>query len=84
MNRSRDKHFTAEKTCHPQAADHGWAVVYDATPGGRDNGDGTRSFALRFPILLLADYVDDPEEVAMSVAKALNEAKAREDQEAAS
>lgn len=73
------EYFTAETTAHPSAADHRWAVVYDATPGGRDNGDGSRSYALRFPVLLLTDYVDEPEAVAKSVAKALNEAKAREE-----
>jgi hypothetical protein len=74
-----NQHFTAETTAHPKAADHRWAIVYDATPGGRDNGDGTRSYSLRFPILLLTDYVHDPEIVAKSVAKALNEARMRED-----
>ena len=74
-----NQHFTVETTAHPQAADHCLAIVYDATPGGRDNGDGTRSYSLRFPILLLTDYVHDQESVAKSVAKALNEARMRED-----
>ena len=78
-----DKHFTAEKTSHPLAAEHRWAIVYDKTPGGRDNGDGTRSFSMRFPVLLLTDYVDNPEEVAKDVAKALNEALAKEKSAAA-
>lgn len=71
--------FSAERTAHPNAAEDPWAIVYDPTPGGRDNGDGTRSFSLRFPILLLTDYVVEPEKVAADVADALNAARARED-----
>lgn len=73
---TEEKHFTAERTSHPQAADHGWAVTYNATPGGRDNGDGSRSYSMIFPVLVLTDYVAEPEAVAKSVAKALNDAKA--------
>lgn len=71
-------HYTAERTAHPNAAEHRWAVIFDRTPGGRVNADGTRSYSLRFPVLLLTDYVDNPEEVAKDVAAALNEAFARE------
>ena len=78
------QHFSAERTSHPQAADHGWAVVYDATPGGRDLGDGKRAYSMRFPILVLTDYVDEPEKVAKSIADALNIARAAEDAAAAS
>lgn len=76
---SKPQHFTAETTAHPQAADHRWAVIYDGTPSGRVHDDGTRSYSMRFPVLLLSEYVAEPEAVAKSVAKALNEAKARED-----
>lgn len=71
--------FSAERTAHPKAAEHRWAVIYDPTPGGKLNEDGSRSFALRFPVLLLTDYVAEPEKVAKSVASALNEARLRED-----
>lgn len=71
--------YAAERTGHPNAAEDPWAIIYDPTPGGRDNGDGTRSFSQRFPILLLTDYVAEPEKVAGAVADALNEAQARED-----
>jgi hypothetical protein len=42
-------HWTAEQTAHPDAKADRWAIIYDPTPGGRDNGDGTRSYGLRFP-----------------------------------
>ena len=76
-------YFVAERTAHPKRAEHGWCIVHDPTPGGRQNPDGTRSFSLRFPVLLLTDYVENPEEVAKSVADALNEARALEDAEKA-
>jgi hypothetical protein len=66
------KTWTAEQTAHPHAKADRWALIYDATPGGRDNGDGTRSYALRFPALLLSDLVNDPENVAKEVAAELN------------
>ncbi|SDX96265.1 hypothetical protein [Roseicitreum antarcticum] len=72
------QHYEAERTAHPKAAQHRWAIIHDPTPGGRQNEDGSRNFSLRFPVLLLTDYVDDPETVAISVAKALNEAFERE------
>lgn len=65
--------FTAEQTANCKAAKHGWAIVVDPTPGGRDNGDGTRFFSLRFPALLLSEWVGDPEGAAHEVAAALNE-----------
>ena len=74
-------YFTAERTAHPNAAEHRWAIVYDPTPGGRKNADGTRSFAMRFPAFLLTDYVSDPEAVAKSAVDALNRARALEDAE---
>lgn len=75
----KPQYFSAEKTAHPKAAEHRWSIVYDATPGGRVNEDGTRSFAMRFPIILLTDFVGEPELVAKSVARALNEARWTED-----
>ena len=74
------QYFSAERTAHPKAAEHRWAIVYDATPGGKPMEGGGRSFSLRFPVLLLTDYVDEPEKVATSFAAALNEARRREDE----
>jgi len=74
------QYYTAGQTSHPGAADHGWAIIYDATPGGKDNGDGTRSFSMIFPVLLVSDYTAEPEEFAKIVAETLNAARASEDE----
>jgi len=68
-------HWTAEQTAHPDAKADRWAIIYDPTPGGRDNGDGTRSYGLRFPALLISDWVSDPEQVARQIAEKLNRAE---------
>ena len=70
------KHFKAGKTASPQAADHKWAIIYDPTPGGRKNDDGTTSYGMRFPALILSEYLDEPEKVAHEVAEILNNAEA--------
>ncbi|MDO5658325.1 MAG: hypothetical protein Q4G36_08385 [Paracoccus sp. (in: a-proteobacteria)] len=74
---SDKKHWTAERTAHPSAADHKWAIIYDPTPGGRDNGDGTRSYSMRFPALLVSDLVDEPKKAALEIADMLNRAEAQ-------
>ncbi|MEO1797727.1 MAG: hypothetical protein AAFR53_12045 [Pseudomonadota bacterium] len=68
--------WKAEKTNSPQAATHRWALVYDPSPGGRDNADGTRSFSMRFPALLLYEGLTDPEKAAHELAEMLNQAEA--------
>lgn len=68
--------WTAERSAHPNATADGWAVVYNPTPGGRDNGDGTRSYSMRFPALLICDMVSAPEKVAREVADLLNASEA--------
>lgn len=68
--------WTAEQTSHPDAKADRWALVYDPTPGGKDNGDGTRTYSMRFPALLLADLVAEPEKTAREIAEMLNEAEA--------
>lgn len=66
------EHWTAEQTAHPHAKNDRWAIIYDPTPGGRDNGDGTRSYSLRFPALLISDLVSEPEKAAQEMAELLN------------
>lgn len=73
---TEEKHWSAEKTASPQAADHGWAIYYDPTPGGRDNGDGTKTYSMSFPALLLWEGLKDPEKVAHEIAEKLNLAEA--------
>ena len=70
--------WTAEQTAHPNAAEHGWAIIYDPTPGGVDKGNGKRSYSMRWPCLLLSDYVDEPEDAAKQIAAALNRAELEE------
>lgn len=48
------------------------ALHYDPTPGGRRNDDGTTSYSLVFPALLLTDIVSDQENVAQKIADELN------------
>lgn len=68
------QHWTAEQTAHPDAKADRWAIVYNPTPVGRDNGDGTRSYSMRFPALLISDLVSDPEAAARDIAGELNAA----------
>lgn len=67
--------WTAEQTAHPDAKGERWAIVYDPTPGGRDNGDGTRTYSLRFPALLISDCVAEPGKTAHEIAEILNRAE---------
>lgn len=48
------------------------ALCYDPTPGGKKNDDGTTTFSLVFPALLLTEIVSDQEKVALSIATELN------------
>lgn len=73
----KPQYFNAEKTSHPSAAEHRWAIVYDPTPAGLVKENGLRSFSMRFPVLLLTDYIEEPEKVAAEIALALNEARWR-------
>ncbi|MAB70291.1 MAG: hypothetical protein CMH91_15330 [Oceanicaulis sp.] len=72
MSETVKTHWTAEQTADPDAENDRWAIYYDPTPGGRDNGDGTRSFSLRFPALLISRLVADPETAAREIAEKLN------------
>ena len=72
MTSERKQHWTAERTAHPDARAGGWALVYDPTPGGRKNEDGSTSYSLRFPALLISDCVSEPEMAAREIATALN------------
>lgn len=61
-------YWTAERTAHKGATADGWAIIHDPTPGGKQNEDGSTSYSLRFPALLVCDIVKDPEEVAKELA----------------
>lgn len=51
-----------------------WGLRYDPTPGGRKNADGSTSYSLAIPALLLTENVGDLEDAAVRIAGALNEA----------
>lgn len=68
-------HWTAECTAHPDAHADGWAIIHDPTPGGRLNEDGSRTFSLRFPALLICEMVANPEAVAKELADYLEAAE---------
>lgn len=68
------QHWTAEPTSYRPSgeADETWALVYDATPNGRKNADGTTSYSMRIPALIISEYVSDPDQVAADFAGKLN------------
>lgn len=67
-------HWSAEPSSYRMSREHDdiWALVYDPTPGGRKNEDGTTSYSMRFPALVLVEYVEGPEKVASDLARRLN------------
>lgn len=68
------QHWAGEATSYRPSGDAGqtYAIVYDATPGGRKNDDGTTSYSMRFPALIVSEYASDPKRIAASVALELN------------
>ncbi|AJR24529.1 hypothetical protein [Sphingobium sp. YBL2] len=48
-----------------------FAVHYEAPP--RKNGNGTTSYSLIAPVLVVTDYMADPEGIAQRVAEILNQ-----------
>lgn len=68
------KHWSAEPSSYRMSREHDdiWALVYDPTPGGRKNDDGTTTYSMRFPALVLSEYVAEPEKVASDLARSLN------------
>jgi hypothetical protein len=67
-------HWAAEITSYRPSEDAPdfIALVYDPTPGGRKNEDGTTSFSMRFPALILSEYVSDQQVAAQKIADELN------------
>lgn len=67
------EHWTAEPSSYRMSPDEmPIALVYNPTPGGEKNIDGTTSFGLRMPALILTEWVADPEETAADIARKLN------------
>jgi len=68
-----DKHWEARPTSYKAFKDHQpIALFYDPAPGGKRNDDGTTSYSLVFPALILTDIVSDQEKVANQLADELN------------
>lgn len=64
--------WTAKRTGHPQAAQHGWALHYDATPEWVSADLGITGFTHILPLLMLSEQVSKPEVVAQVIAAMLN------------
>jgi hypothetical protein len=67
-------HWAAELTSYRPSEDAPdfVALVYDPTPGGRKNEDGTTSFSMRFPALILSEYVSEQQVAAQKIVDELN------------
>lgn len=67
-------HWSAEPSSYRMSREHDdiWALVYDPTPGGRKNDDGITTYSMRFPALVLSEYVQGPGKVAADLARKLN------------
>lgn len=68
------EHWASETTSYRPSEDAPdfTALVYDPTPGGRENADGSTTYSVRFPALILTEYVSDPETIAAKLAVELN------------
>ncbi|MCC6479984.1 MAG: hypothetical protein IT552_12340 [Sphingomonadaceae bacterium] len=68
-------HWSVEATSYrfPPRHNIGNAIIYDPTPGGKKNADGSTSFQLRFPAIVLTELVDDQDTALADIANALNQ-----------
>lgn len=64
--------WSAETTACKELPKDGYALIYDRTPGGKKNEDGSRSYSLRFPMLLASDWMAEPEKSMAEIADMLN------------
>ena len=66
------QYFTVEQTSYTIREGGAWAIFAGDAP--RDNGDGTRSYSLRGPLLLMPpDMWSEDSEIMGKVAAALND-----------
>lgn len=77
-----DKHWTAEPSALTEPHEDGWALFYNATPSGKMNADGSKSFSMIIPALLISEICGSPEALANQVADALNGAMEVEEKDA--
>jgi hypothetical protein len=67
------KHWEAKPTSYRLPRDHQPIALYhNPNPGGTKHEDGTTSYSLVFPALVLTDIVSDQEKVANQIADELN------------
>ena len=69
-----NQHWFSEPTSYrmPRSCKNAIALYYDPTPNGRENADGSVSFSMRFPALMLTEYVSEPAKIAQGLAVRLN------------
>jgi hypothetical protein len=58
-----------------------WAVHYQAPPK-RNEAEGTTSFSLNFPTLIVTGYLAEPQKIAEKVARILEEHWSDDDEQA--
>lgn len=67
------QHWIAERNSdfdiHREA---GWIIRYHPTPEGKKNEDGSTTYSLSFPALVMSDWVNEPERAAKDIAAELN------------
>jgi hypothetical protein len=67
--------FKASTTAYPlgiaQDDNPTWAIHYQAPP--RDNGNGTRTISLNFPVLIVTALPTEPQALAEKAARILNQ-----------
>lgn len=68
------EHWAGEPTSYrpSREAREMWALVYDATPGGVRNEDGTTTYSARIPALIISEYVANPEKTAAELSAKMN------------
>lgn len=64
--------WSAERTSCRDLPDTVWAILWDKTPGGRKNEDGSTSYSFRFPVLLGSDWLAEPEKGMKEISDMLN------------
>lgn len=67
--------FKASTTAYPRRFEQGdgptWAIHYQAPP--RNNGDGTTTISLNFPVLIVTALPAEPQALAEKAARILNQ-----------
>lgn len=78
MTDSQHECFTVDGTSYMRNLDRErlngkWAAIHYQKPPTRNEEQKTTSFGMRFPLLIVADYVEQPQEIAEKIARILNQ-----------